>query len=81
MRYHESSLADFSGLLQVDSYSNALLNLTLMDVMGSVHGTISSNNFTQVRIKQGSITNYVDKFLSFFDHLPPTYVDILTFVP
>ena len=51
MRYHESSLADFSGLLQVDSYSNALLNLTLMDVMGSIHGTISSNNFTQVQKK------------------------------
>ena len=48
MRYHESALEDFSGFLQVDSYSNALLNLTLMDVTGTIHGTISSNNFTQV---------------------------------
>ena len=50
MRYHESFLGDFSGILQVDSHSNAFLNLTLMDVMGSIHGTISSSNFTQVCI-------------------------------
>ena len=50
MQYHSSSLADFSGLLQIDSHSNAFLKLTLTDVMGSIHGTISSANFTQVNI-------------------------------
>ena len=48
MQYHESTLADFSGLLQIDMHSNAFLNLTLKDVMGSIHGTLTSNNFTQV---------------------------------
>ena len=50
MKYHESVLEDFSGLLLVDSRSNAFLNLTLVNVMGSVHGTISSINYTQVSI-------------------------------
>lgn len=48
MQYHESALADFSGLLQIDMHSNAFLNLTLKEVMGSIHGTLTSNNFTQV---------------------------------
>lgn len=48
MHYHESFLGDFSGFLQVDSHSNAFLNLTLIEVMGSIHGTIASSNFTQV---------------------------------
>ena len=51
MQYHESALSDFSGLLQIDTNSNAFLNLTLKDVMGSIHGTLTSNNFTQVSCK------------------------------
>ena len=50
MKYHESVLEDFTGFLFVDSRSNAFLNLTLVNVMGSVHGTISSINYTQVSI-------------------------------
>ena len=48
MQYHDSALSDFTGLLQIDTHSNAFLNLTLKDVMGSIHGTLTSNNFTQV---------------------------------
>ena len=48
MQYHESALADFSGLLQIDMHSNAFLNLTFEEVMGSTHGTLTSNIFTQV---------------------------------
>ncbi len=53
MKYHESLLGDFSGVLLIDSQSNAFLNLTLIDVMGTVHGTISSPNYTQVIIYVG----------------------------
>ena len=53
MKYHESVLEDFTGFLFVDSRSNAFLNLTLVNVMGSVHGTISSINYTQVSIHTG----------------------------
>ena len=48
MKYHESVLEDFSGVLIIDSHSNAFLNLTLINTMGSVHGTISTINYTQV---------------------------------
>ena len=51
MKYHESILEDFSGLLLIDSHSNAFLNLTLVNVMGSVHGTVASLNHTQVSKK------------------------------
>ena len=48
MQYHDSALSDFTGLLQIDTHSNAFVNLTLKGVMGSIHGTLTSNNFTQV---------------------------------
>ena len=51
MKYHESVLEDFSGVLMIDSHSNAFLNLTLINTMGSVHGTISTINYTQVSKK------------------------------
>ena len=51
MKYHESVLEDFSGVLMIDSHSNAFLNLTLINTMGSVHGTISTINYTQVSNK------------------------------
>ena len=51
MKYHESVLEDFSGVLIIDSHSNAFLNLTLINTMGSVHGTISTINYTQVSTK------------------------------
>ena len=41
MRYHESELGDFEGLLILDSNSNQFLNLTLYAAKGTVHGMVS----------------------------------------
>jgi hypothetical protein len=57
MQYHESLLGDFSGVLLVDSHSNAFLNITLIEAMGSIHGTVSSSNYTQVN--STPIINYI----------------------
>jgi len=62
MKYHESVLEDFSGVLMIDSHSNAFLNLTLINTMGSVHGTISTINYTQaVQVSVGNkfYANYI----------------------
>ena len=63
MKYHESVLEDFSGVLIIDSHSNAFLNLTLINTMGSVHGTISTINYTQVS------TNHLQLHFQFCDYM------------
>lgn len=47
MRYDESSLDDFTGVLVVDSLSNRYLNLTLVNAKGTIHGTVIGFNSSQ----------------------------------
>jgi hypothetical protein len=47
MRYDESRLDDFTGLLLVDSASNRFLNLTLINGRGTIHGMVTGYNSSQ----------------------------------
>ena len=47
MKFQDSHLEDFTGLLLVDSASNIILNLTLYNGKGSLHGEVSGFNASQ----------------------------------
>ena len=47
MRYDESRLDDFTGLLIVDASSNRFLNLTLINGRGTIHGMVTGFNSSQ----------------------------------